>query len=204
MVRKTYSTLVAVALAAIVMVGCGPEDVSDVTSTWTEKEGEVQTKLAGVQAKNQELQTRLTNVTVANPADSTMVTERAALETMLQANMAKVTEIDAKLKEHGAKRDQMAQAGNRAEYEAGLKAAETEYAAATAALDEIEKQNNDIASRLDNLSKPAATTNGTDTTAGMNNTNGTPGTDGTNMKKDTAVLVDDSKKTDEKPAESGK
>lgn len=186
MVRKTYSTLVAIAVAALVMVGCGKEDVTDLTETWTAKAGEVQTKLDGVKAKNQEAQTQLTSTTVANTTDSTVVMERNAMQTLLQTNMSKVSEIETQLAANTAKRDSLATLGNRAEYEAAWKAADVEYSAAITALDEIEKNSNDIISRLGSLNTAPAKT---DTVAVTNGTTGTTDTvaAGTSTKAEDAT-----------------
>ncbi len=185
MVRKTYSTLVAMAFAALVMVGCGKEDVSDLTSTWTTKDGEVQTKLTEVQTKSKELQGRLESFQVSNTADTMLTAERAAMITLLQANLSKISELEGNLKTHAATRDSLVTLGNRAEYETAWKSAETEYAGALASLDEIEKQNSDIASRLESLnSKPAAAT--TDTVAVKHDTVVTE-TVTTEKKADTTV-----------------
>ena len=186
MVRKTYSTLVAIAVAALVMVGCGKEDVTDLTETWTAKAGEVQTKLDGVKAKNQEAQTQLTSTNVANTTDSMVVMERNAMQTLLQTNMTKVSEIETQLAANSAKRDSLATLGNRAEYEAAWKAADVEYSAAITALDEIEKNSNDIISRMGNLNTAPAKT---DTVANSTSTTGTTDTvaAGTSTKAEDAT-----------------
>lgn len=166
MVRKTYSALVAVVLAALVMVGCGNEDVSDLATTWTGKEGDVQTKLAGVMAKHAELQGKFQALPAANPADTTAAADRTMAGTMLQDHQTKVAELEAKIKTHMTKREElMATPGSRADYEAAWKSAEADYEAALTSLNEIESQLGDVSSRLDNLSKPAAMPTTTDTAA---------------------------------------
>lgn len=166
MVRKTYSALVAVALAALVMVGCGNEDVSDLATTWTGKEGDVQTKLAGVMAKHSELQGKFQALPAANPADTTAAADRSMVGQMLQDHQTKVAELEAKIKEHQAKREElMATPGSRADYEAAWKSAEADYEAALTSLNEIESQLGDVSGRLDNLNKPSAMPTNTDTAA---------------------------------------
>lgn len=168
MVGRIYKTLAVVALAAVVMVGCGKEDVTDLTNTWTAKEGDVQTKLQEVQGKQAELQSRLQSVQVSNTADSATMAKRTIVEQMMQDHQAKIAEIEAKIKEHQDKRTQIAEAGNRAEYEAAWKSAETDYEAALASLDELASQSGTMSSAIDDLSNPPAAVDTTAATGTMN------------------------------------
>ncbi len=174
MIRKTYSALALLAVAGMVMVGCGKEDLTELDTTWGTKEGDVVTKLADFQTKNQDFAKRLETIKVDNAADTAKAADRAMVETMVKDQAAAVGEIEQTLNELKTKREEALKAGVKADYEAAWKDAEPKYEAALTRLNELEKQQSDIDSKLNglNTTTPAVTdttvANGTvksDTTA---------------------------------------
>lgn len=151
MMRKTYGTLLTIAAAALMMVGCGKEDVTDLSDAWTKKEGDVMTKLEEVRTRNTELMGRLQAVNTSSITDSSKIADRAMVETTLNEYMTKIGEVEASLNSLKAKRDSAATLGNRGEFEAMWKSAEADYTAAMGRLEEMENDYNNLANRLDAL-----------------------------------------------------
>jgi hypothetical protein len=157
MIRKTYSALALLALAGMVMVGCGKEDLTELDSTWGKKEGDVMAKYNELQTKNQELTTKFESVKTANLADTTKASDRAMIDQMLKDHQAAIGEIEKTINDLKAKRDEAMKSGKKADYEAAWKDAEAQYEGALKRIDELQSQNNDIASKIDGLSSAATT-----------------------------------------------
>lgn len=194
MVRKSYSAMILAAAAALVMVGCGKEDLTDLQDTWAKKDGDVTTKLMELKNKNQQLHTEFNAVQAANITDSTKMADRTAAETMLNDHDKQIGEIETMLADLRTKRDSAAAAGKRAEYETAWKAAETEYEAALAKISTLESQSSEIDNKLDGLTSASATPKDT---AAVNAT-GDSATAKSDMKKDEKVTAEGEKKADEK------
>jgi|GEM_PF-2212449 len=174
MIRKTYSALALLAVAGMVMVGCGKEDLTELDTTWGTKDGDVVTKLNDFKAKHAELEARFQTVKANNVADTAKAADRTMVETMLKDQATAVGEVEQTLGELKTKREEALKAGVKADYEAAWKDAEAKYEAALTRLNELEKQQSEIDSKLNGLNSttPAVTdttvANGTvksDTTA---------------------------------------
>jgi hypothetical protein len=157
MIRKTYSALALLALAGMIMVGCGKEDLTELDSTWGKKEGDVVAKLAELQGKNQELTAKFETIKTANLADTTKASDRAMIDQMLKDHGTATGEIEKTINDLKAKRDEALKSGKKADYEAAWKDAEAQYEGALKRIDELQSQNSDIASKIDGLSSTAAT-----------------------------------------------
>jgi hypothetical protein len=141
--------------AAIVIAGCGKEDLTDLQDTWVKKEGDVIAKLAEVQAKNQELHSKFETVKASNITDTAKLADRTMAETMLGDHDTQIADVEKTIASLKAKRDSVATNAKRADFEAAWKAAETEYDACLAKIASLSSQNGEIGSKIDGL---AATT----------------------------------------------
>jgi hypothetical protein len=173
MVRKSYSAMILAAAAALVMVGCGKEDITDLQDTWVKKEGDVVTKLTDLKTKNQEIRSKFDVVKAANITDTVKLADRTIAETMLSDHDSQIGQIETTIASLKAKRDSAATMGKRADYEAAWKAAETEYEGLLAKISTLESQNGEIGNKVDGLANTntaaidtaATTPSGTDTAA---------------------------------------
>jgi chromosome segregation ATPase len=183
MVRKTYSALAIVAIAALSIVGCGKEDLTDLNETWTKAESGVNEKLATVQGEHKTMVDEFQVVQTANATDSTKLQDRVMVNQMITDHEKLVGEVEATIADLKAKRDAALAAGKRADFEAAWKEAEVKYAAAAETLDKIESQHSDMKSKIESLkSAPAVKDTAAATTA--------PATKDTvaSAKPDTAVV----------------
>jgi hypothetical protein len=183
MIRKTFSALALLAVTGMVLVGCGKEDLTEMDNTWGKKEADVVAKLSELQAKHGELSAKFGTVQVANVADTAKAADRAMVETSLKNEETAVGTIETTINDLKAKRAEAMAAGKKGEYEAAWKDAEAKYEAALKQIDELEKQNSDLSSKINGLGSatPATTVD----TAAMNGTG--------SVKSDTATAAANSK-----------
>jgi hypothetical protein len=156
MVRKTYGALAIVAIAALSIVGCGKEDLTDLTETWTKAESGVNEKLATVQGEHKMMVDEFQVVQAANATDTTKMADRDMVNQMITDHEKMVGEVEATIAELKTKRDAALAAGNRAEFETAWKEAEVKYAAAAETLDKIIGQHGDMKSKIDGLKNASA------------------------------------------------
>jgi hypothetical protein len=156
MVRKTYSALALVAIAAISIVGCGKEDLTDLNETWTKAESSVNEKLATVQGEHTTMVGEFQMVQAANATDTTKMADHAMVNQMIMDHEKMVGEVQQTIADLKNKRDAALAAGTRAEFETAWKEAEVKYAAATEMLDKLMGQHGDMKSKIDGLKSAPA------------------------------------------------
>lgn len=187
MIRKTYSALALLAVAGMVMVGCGKEDLTEMDTTWGKKDSDVVTKLDELKTKNEDLTRAFETLKTANIADTAKAGDRALVDQMLKDHQTAIGEIEKDVNDLKAKREEALKTGKKADYEAAWKDAEAKYEAISKRIDELQNQNGELGSKVTELGNaaPAATT---DTAA-----------TGTVAKPDTATAA---KAEAKKPAET--
>jgi hypothetical protein len=161
MIRKMYGALALLTVAVFTFIGCGTEDVSDLSNDWTKMDGDVRQKLDQVKTAHQELMGKFTAVPVANTTDTNVAAERTVVDQTLKDQETKIGDVETMLANNQTKHDEATKSGKRADFEAAWNAAKPDYEAALAKLDEISQQTSDLSSKVDGWSKPATT----DTTA---------------------------------------
>lgn len=189
MIRNTYKAMLTLAIAALAIVGCGKENVTDLSDAWTKAAGDLTTKLNDFKTKHGALVTKFETMKAsANPADTAMAETRAKMDQMIKDHEASVKEIETKLAESQTKMAEVVKAGKRADVETAWKAAEADYAAANAKLDELMKQHSEMESSMNSASSAAATT--------------TPATGDTSAAKKEGMMEQAGKKVDEAAAKT--
>lgn len=156
MIRMTSSALALLAIAALTIVGCGKEDVTDLNNDWTKLDNDVRTKLTDVKNAHQELVGKLAALPAGNTTDTATAATLKVIDAALKDHEAKLGEIDSLLAGSQTKRDEAAKSGKRADFEAAWNAAKPDYEAAVAKLDEIKDQTSKLSSEADKLGKPHA------------------------------------------------
>jgi hypothetical protein len=183
MVRKTYSAIAVIAIAAMSIVGCGKENVADLNDNWTKAENDLNSKLTEVKNEHSEILNKFQMVQTADITDSVKLQDRKTVDQMIQDHEKAVGEIEAKANDLKAKRDELMKSPKRADFEAAWNAAKADYDAANAKLDELKSQDSDMKSKIDGLG--SGSTKPADTTAAHSGT--------TSTGKDTMVLEENSK-----------
>lgn len=157
MIRNTYKAMLTLAIAALTIVGCGKENVTDLSDAWTKAATDFTTKLNEFKTQHAALATAFETMKAsANPADTAMAETRAKMDQMIKDHEAAVKEIETKLAESQTKMDEVVKAGKRADVETAWKAAEADYTAWNTKLDELMKQHSELEATM--KAAPAAAT----------------------------------------------
>ncbi len=200
MISRTHSALAILALAALTVIGCGKEDVADLKEDWTKMEADVQQKLTDVKNHHNELMTKMTAQPVANSSDTTVIAERNAVEETLRQHEKQIGEIESTLSTTDASRAEAEKGGKRGDYEAAWNTAKTDYEGAIAKLDELDRQNKDLESKIDGWGKHATV----DTTAAMPEGDKADKEKAEGTKKMDTIGSNDGVKKAEKKSDAGK
>ena len=118
MIRKTYSALALLAVAGMVMVGCGKEDLTEMDTTWGKKDSDVVTKLDELKTKNEDLTRAFETLKTANIADTAKAGDRDLVDQMLKDHQTAIGEIEKDVNHLKAKREEALKTGKKADYEA--------------------------------------------------------------------------------------
>lgn len=166
MIRKTYSALTLLAVAGMIMAGCGKEDLTEMDTTWGKKDSDVVMRFEELKTKNEDLTKAFEMIKTANIADTTKVADRALVDQMLKDHQAAIGEIEKTVNDLKAKREEALKTGKKADYEAAWKDAEPQYEALMKRIDELLNQNGEIGSKVSDIGNatPAPSTT-TDTAA---------------------------------------
>ncbi|MCC7437605.1 MAG: hypothetical protein IT211_03825 [Armatimonadetes bacterium] len=184
MIHNTYKAMLTLAIAALAIVGCGKENVTDLSDAWTKAAGDLTTKLNDFKTKHGALVAKFETMKAsANPADTAMAETRAKMDQMFKDHEAGVKEVETKLAESQAKMAEVVKAGKRADVETAWKAAEADYTAWGAKLDELMKQHSEMEATMNTAATAAATT--------------APATGDTTAAKKEGMMEEAGKKVDE-------
>lgn len=189
MIRNTYKAMLTLAIAALAIVGCGKENVADLSDAWTKAANDLTTKLSDFNTKHGEFVKKFETMKAsANPADTAMAETRAKIDQMIKNHADEVAKIQTALDDSKKKMDEVVKAGKRADIEAAWKAAEADYAAWNTKLDELMKQHGEMESSMNSASSASATT--------------TPATGDTSAAKKEGMMEQAGKKVDEAAAKT--
>ncbi|MBL7987392.1 MAG: hypothetical protein JNJ94_04950 [Chlorobi bacterium] len=184
MIRNTYKAMLTLAIAALTIVGCGKENVTDLSDAWTKAATELTAKLNEFKTHHGALVTKFETMKAsANPADTAMAETRAKMDQMFKAHEATVKEVETKLAESQAKMAEVVKTGKRADVETAWKAAEADYTKWNANLDELTKQHSEIEATMNSAATAAAATTA-------------PATGDTSAAKKEGVMEEAGKKVD--------
>jgi hypothetical protein len=179
MFRKINSAIALLALGAVILVGCGKEDVADLEQTWTTQEGDLLTKLQDVQAKQGDLYTSLTTSPAAMNTDSAVVAERQLIEQKLTSFQERIASVEQTISDFKQKRQEATEAGNRATYETAWTEAKTAYETAMTDLNAMMTDLGTIESQIASLDTVEMTTEEMPADVAVDGTdNSAPSTDG--------------------------
>lgn len=138
-------------LALALLVACGRGDIEEAQRAWLDDEHRVAKRLLEVRGDHNELRRELDPSRAASLADSGSVERFTRATTMLREHESKLNAMDTMIDKHQLGRDVAIRADDDAAVATGWAAAKVDYEAALAALDVIDRQNDDIASILNDI-----------------------------------------------------
>jgi hypothetical protein len=138
-------TLLSVAAVAMIAMGCGRGDIEESQRSWLEDQHRLEKRLLEVRADHNELRRALRTDRAGEIADEESLERFNRADAILGEHESKLNAMDTMIDRHSLARDNAIRADDAAAVGTGWAAAKVDYAASMAALDAIDKQNDDIA-----------------------------------------------------------